>query len=231
MSTGAASSGSGPAALPRGGLARRSPLCRRHLALGAVLAETGGWQAAARFAGPEEEARRVREGVGLADASWIGKLELQGVDPGMKTPPPASRRVWPLGRGHWLVTYPPADRDAVTREMRALASLYPCVRLTDVTSATAALVLAGPGSRDVLGSLTSLDVSERAMPDLSARQAGVAQVHAVVLRQDAGGIPAFRLLAAREYAEYFWDAVMHAGRGLGIVPFGSEALGRLEQGA
>ncbi len=210
---------------------KRSALARRHRALGAAMAARDGWEVAGRFAAPEEEARRAREGAVLADVSWIGKLEVKGVDPKVQAPSPAgSRRVWRLARGQWIVTFEPEDREAAEREIRALASLYPCVRMTDVTSALAALLLAGPRSRDVLAKLTSLDLSERAMADLACGQASLAQVHALVLRQDLGTLPAFRLLVGRESAEHVWDAVVHAGRDLDLAPAGLEALALLGAG-
>ena len=117
----------------------------------------------------------------------------------------------------------PDARDTVIEEMERAASLYPCLHVTDMTSVYAAFLLAGRDSRDVLNRLTALDVSDQAMPNLSCAQTGLAEVHAVVLRQDVGELPAYRLLVGREYCEYFWDAVMHAGREFGIVPFGLRA--------
>jgi heterotetrameric sarcosine oxidase gamma subunit len=59
---------------------RCSALYRRHLTLGAQMADEHGWRVAAQFSPPEEEARRIREGVGLGDDSWLGKLDVRGED-------------------------------------------------------------------------------------------------------------------------------------------------------
>jgi heterotetrameric sarcosine oxidase gamma subunit len=103
--------------------------------------------------------------------------------------------------------------------------------MTDVTSIYAQFLLAGPRSRDVLAKLTSLNVSERAFPDGECRSTSVAHVHATVLRRDVGGLPGFHLLAGRDYGEFVWEAVLHAGLEFGLAPFGLEALAVLESKA
>jgi heterotetrameric sarcosine oxidase gamma subunit len=210
---------------------KRTALYRKHLALGAAMTDFHGWQVAARFAAPEDEASCAEEMVGLADVGWMGKLEVQGLVAEVSGVGTGSRSLWPLARGHWLVMYPPEERDAATQEIEALASGHPCARLTDVTSVHAAFHLWGPRSRDVLCRLTSLDLSDGSLPDRGCAQAGLAQVRAIFLRRDADDLPCFRLLVAREYGEFVWDALMHAGRELGIVPLGLDALLKLEPGA
>ena len=57
----------------------------------------------------------------------------------------------------------------------------------------------------------------------------MAHVHAMVLRKDLKGIPAYHLLVGREYGESVWESVLHAGHEFHITPFGLEAQ-RLLQG-
>ena len=56
---------------------KRTALYRTGLALGATMTDHAGWQVAARFRSPDEETQQVQDGVGLADASWLGKLEIR----------------------------------------------------------------------------------------------------------------------------------------------------------
>ena len=225
---------------------KRTALYRTGLALGATMADHAGWQVAARFRSPDEEAQQVQDGVGLADASWLGKLEIRGrgLDPaGWEA---AGAIVWPLADGDVLVTCEPQDTPAVLQALQDRAaplslgerpgegsitappsSLY----VTDVTSVYAALVLAGPRSRAVLQRLTALDVSDTALPDLACARTGLAHVHATILRQDLGPVPAYWLLVGWEYGAYVWDAVLHAGESFGIAPIGLEALNRLRGAA
>ena len=260
-----------PPAPPRRQPFRCSALYRRQLALGATMVEHAGWRTAGHFTGVADEARRVRDGAGLGDVSWLGKLDLRytqtdgvlarleralGFPPSPPLPgsladaparlvastragapggagglaPVLPRRVWPLARGQALVTCVPGERAGLAQ--RLLAAGDPpasCLHLTDVTSVYAALLLAGPGSREILRTLTAVDVGAEALPAGRAVQGGLAHVHAILLREDLGparDVPGYWLLVGREYGEYLWETVLHAGRRLGIAPFGVGALGR-----
>lgn len=58
---------------------KRSPLHDRHLALGAKLAEFGGWEMPLEYAaGTLKEHAAVREGVGVFDVSHLGKVRVSG---------------------------------------------------------------------------------------------------------------------------------------------------------
>ncbi len=205
-------------------LEKLGALYRKHRELGAILEDYHGWQVAVRFSSPDEEARSVRETVGLAELCWLGKIEIKGEAEGLRLPLSNTCTVWPLARGHWLVTFEPEDEKTAWEEARSLLSQAPCLRLTDVQSVTGTLLLAGPRSREVLQKLTSLDVSETALADRSSAMTGLAHVPAMILRRDFGGVPAYHLLVGREYSEFVWDAVMHAGHACKIAPFGRGAL-------
>ncbi len=171
----------------------------------------------------------MRGGVGLCDVSWLAKIDLKGF--GLKAAPSLgpSADCWHLGACHYLATFDPEARGAVLRSIQALTGaapeldLPPPVYATEVTSVYAALLLAGPKSRHTLRKLTSLNVSESALPDGACGQAGLAHVHTLVLRRDLGGLPAFLLLVGREYAESVWEAIAHAGQEFHLTPFGLEA--------
>ena len=100
--------------------------------------------------------------------------------------------------------------------------------MTDVTSVFAQFLLAGPASREILRKLTSLNVSENALPDSGCGQASLAHVRAIILRRDLGALPAFHLLVSRDYGESVWDALLHAGHEFQITQFGLKALQILE---
>ncbi len=212
---------------------KRTALYRTSLALGATMTDHAGWQVATQFRSPAEEAQQVQDGVGLADASWLGKLEIRGqsLDPaGWEI---AGATVWSLAAGDVLVTCEPQDTPTVLQVLQdraapaSEATMPPCLHVTDVTSVYAALLLAGPRSRAVLQRLTALDLSDTSLPDLACARTGLAHVHATLLRQDLGRVPAYWLLVGWEYGAYVWDAVLHAGESFGIAPIGLAALRRL----
>jgi glycine cleavage system aminomethyltransferase T len=180
---------------------KRSALFHLHQLAGVKFVERHGWEMPLSFASPESEGSRVREQVGLADLSYRAKFE-------SKTAP--SRPFWPLGRNHFLIVGEPP--------------LSPPSGATDVTSVYAELLLAGPWSKAVLSKLTSLNLSDAVVPNLSCAQANLAHAHTIFLREDIGSIPGFRLLISREYAQSAWEAIVHAGHEFHLQPFGLGAL-------
>jgi glycine cleavage system aminomethyltransferase T len=208
---------------------KQTALFNTHLHSGASLIEHHGWRVPAYFGRPEDEAARVRESVGLADVGWMLKFDLKGY--GLKSPLALGEDgfSWNLGPLHTLVTCDPsARREVMDRFQRlesggAALSLPPPIYVTEVTSVYAQFMLAGPRCRQVLSKLTSLNLSEASLPNLTCGQARVAHVHAIILRHDLDGIPGYQLLVSREYGESVWDSVLHAGHEFHLSPFGLQA--------
>jgi glycine cleavage system aminomethyltransferase T len=176
---------------------RQSALHRCHLEAHAQLETFYGWQLPAWYTEPQTELENVRASAGISDASYLTKLDVRGP---FSVSPPA--RLWELTPAQTLITSPlPID----------LVSSSP---ITDVTSTYSAILLAGPKSRDVLRKLTTLNVSEAAMPESSARQTRLAHVNATILRAEG-----FLILNTRDVAEHVWEALLHAG----AHPFGMVA--------
>jgi glycine cleavage system aminomethyltransferase T len=72
--------------------------------------------------------------------------------------------------------------------------------------------------------VTSLNVSDVALPNLRGAQTSLAHTYTVVLREDIGSISAFHLLVSREYGESVWETIVHAGHEFHLCPFGLTAL-------
>jgi glycine cleavage system aminomethyltransferase T len=77
---------------------------------------------------------------------------------------------------------------------------------------------------DVLNKLTSLNLADASLPNLSCAQASLAHVPGIFLREDIGPIPGFHLLVTRDCAESVWEAILHAGHEFHICPSGLDAL-------
>jgi glycine cleavage system aminomethyltransferase T len=206
---------------------KQTALFHKHGESGATMVEHHGWNVPASFTVPHDEAAGTRESVGLADVSWISKFNLQGF--GLKDLPELGPEafLWALGRLQCLVTCDPRVDDSIRSRLqqfqKAAQDAPSPVYVTEVTSVYTQLLLAGPRSRDVLNKLTSLNLPENARGNLTCAQTNVAHVHAIVLRQDLAGIPAYHLLVSREYGESVWESVLHAGQEFHITPFGLEA--------
>src|ERR1044072_7542840 len=99
------------------------------------------------------------------------------------------------------------------------------VLIVNVSSQYAAVNVPGPGSRDVMGRLTTLDVSAEGMPYLRASQGEVAGVPALILRIGFTGELGYEIHAPAAYGQYLWSAILRAGAdaGVAVQPFGLEA--------
>ena len=205
---------------------RGSPLAETLEALGAKLGDEHGWDTALSFSSPQGEAQAVRQSVGLSDLSRIPKFEMRA---GNLDPAPAldgDARIWRQRKGQSLVTCSPEHRASVAAQLdhyAASAADSSPVYVSDVTPIYAALLLAGPRSAAVIGKLADLDLSSEALPNLACTQTGIHHVYALVARQDLPSVRAYLIFTGREYAEWLWETVMHAGHEFGMQPFGSQA--------
>ncbi len=209
-----------------------------HVAHHARMARVDGWELPQTYAGPEDEARAAREGAGLWDLSPLTKWRLLGAGTGkaletlLGVPAPAIGRASAgrvggaevlalrLAGHHGLVLGPPGmASDAAERA----SGVHPCAHLVNATSGLAGLRLAGPSAQVILAPLTALDLASSAFPNLACAETGLARVHAILLRRDLGGLPAFEAYVGRNFGAYLWQATLDTGRGRGLAPCGLEA--------
>jgi glycine cleavage system aminomethyltransferase T len=189
------------------GVALRTPMERRHTASGARIEERDGW----RVAVYETET----DAAWIADVSHLGKLDVRGSAEEIDALTAGLDRghareddgVWTLrltaGHAHVLCPYP---RVAGLRERIGPAAI-------DVTSGLAAVALGGPGWRDVFNRSSGLDIRESSLADRRCTAGSVMRVQTVILRDGDGVV----MLVGWEYGEYFWDAVLDAGAGVGLT--------------
>ena len=246
---------------------RQTPMHRRHLEAGAKMMPAGIWQRPAYYGKPEdrercmqEEARHVREKVGLIDVSTLGGLDVRGPDAaellerlytfgfaklaigrtryalmtnehGVVIDDGVCAR---LGEQHFYVTATTSGVDRIYQQMLKWNAQWRLdVDVTNVTAALAAVNLAGPLSRQVLAKVCDdVDLSAEAFPYLGVRQGTVAGIAARILRVGFVGELGYEVHVPARHAECLWDTLMEAGAGLGIRPFGVETqrLLRLEKG-
>lgn len=104
--------------------------------------------------------------------------------------------------------------------------------VTDVTSAWGQLNVQGPRSRELLQSLTSVDLSDAAFPFRSAREIDIGFARALCVRITYLGELGYELYIPCDQAVHVYDRVLQAGRGTGLVHAGLKALGslRMEKG-
>ncbi|MDR0563946.1 MAG: (2Fe-2S)-binding protein [Azoarcus sp.] len=246
---------------------RNSALWRHHEKAGAQWLMAGTWRRPAYYGDPaqreahiQEEARAVRERVGLIDVSTLGGLEIRGPDAVeflermytfgfAKLPVGRSRYALMtaedgvimddgvccrLGEQHFYVTATTSGVDRVWRAMTKWNAQWRLdVDIANVTSAWAAVNLAGPKSREVLARAgVNIELSGSSFPYLGVQTGIVAGIPARLMRVGFVGELGYEIHVPSRYGEALWDALMKAGAEFGIRPFGVEAqrLLRLEKG-
>jgi len=230
--------------------AKRTSMHHRHKDLGARMMWTGAWRRPHSYGDPEAEAKVVHDSLGLIDVSTLGKLLVRGPDaaaflerlyPNRFADLKVDRiRYGVLGTDGGRVmddgTIARLDEELfyVTTTSTGANTVIEWfdwwnavwgfgVETTNVTGALAAVNLAGPNSRELLGRLTDLDVSNEALKYLDAKRAQVAGVPCLVLRIGFVGELGYELHFPSPHAEHLWDTLLGEGADLGIRPFGLEA--------
>ncbi len=87
---------------------------------------------------------------------------------------------------------------------------------TDLTHGRALVRLTGPRAADVLATMCGIDLSEMATPDGAAFRSSVAALATDVIRDDVAGVRSYLLHCERSSGQYLFDALLSAGRDLGI---------------
>ncbi len=202
----------------------------------------------------------VRNNVGIVDVSTLGKLEIRGPDAAeflnrmytfayTKQPINRSRYVLMtdstgaiiddgvacrMDEQQFYVTATTGGVDGVYRNMlRWNCEWNLNVDIANVTSAYAAVNLAGPNSREVLASLTDdIQLGAQQFPYMEVRTGRIANIPARLLRVGFVGELGYEIHVPTSQGEALWDSLMKAGEKFDICPFGVEAqrLLRLEKG-
>jgi sarcosine dehydrogenase len=120
------------------------------------------------------------------------------------------------------------DFDWIRRNIPAGAN----AQLFDVTSAWGVLTLMGPRSRDILGSVTTADLSNAAFPFATMQTIGVAGAPVRALRITYMGELGWELHVPTEYLAVVYAALTEAGAPHGLTNAGYRAIEstRLEKG-
>ncbi|HEY0914596.1 MAG TPA: glycine cleavage T C-terminal barrel domain-containing protein, partial [Solimonas sp.] len=99
------------------------------------------------------------------------------------------------------------------------------VTVESVTTQWAVVMLAGPKAREVLSRLDSgIDLAAAAFPHMSAREGRIGDVPVRVARVSFTGELGYEISVPWQYGLSLWNALLEAGKPLGIIPFGIESL-------
>jgi aminomethyltransferase len=218
-----------------------SPLHDRHVALGAKLAEFGGWSMPLEYSGVLKEHAAVRDGVGVFDVSHLGKALVSGPGAAAYVNATLSNDLGKIepGKAQYtlccddasggivddLIAYLHDDERvflipnaANTAEVvRRLAASAPSgVTVENQHDDFAILAVQGTRSDEVLADM-GLPVGHDYMSFVEADFHGSS---VVVCRTGYTGERGYELVVPNDVAVALWDELMAAGQGHGIVPCG-----------
>jgi 4-methylaminobutanoate oxidase (formaldehyde-forming) len=216
-----------------------------------------GWARPAFFEHVGAEHRAVRERAGLFDFTSFGKLDVRGpgalallqrlADNDVDRPVgsvvytqflnprggiESDLTVTRWGVMHFRVT---TGSNVVASDLGWIRMHMPpdgSVEVRDVTDDFACIGLWGPAARHVLQAVTTSDVSNAGFPYMTARRIDVAGVQVAAQRVTYVGELGWELYFGNAQAVGVWDALLSAGREVGITPAGYKAVDslRLEKG-
>jgi sarcosine oxidase subunit alpha len=238
---------------------RRTPMHHWHEKQGAHWLDAGLWKRPEHYGDSQAEVNAVRNRVGLIDVSTLGKIEIIGPDAAELLEriylnrwadlKPGRARYGAmcteegilfddgvgarLGPEHFYISATTGNAEAVVQWLELWRATWRLrCHVINRTSATAAMNLAGSQARQVLGKLTTLDVSVSGFPYMAFREGEVAGVVCRLLRIGFVGESGYEIHCPSAYGQHLWDALIRAGAEFGLQPFGVEAqrVLRLEKG-
>ncbi|MDE0309914.1 MAG: sarcosine oxidase subunit alpha family protein [Acidiferrobacterales bacterium] len=241
---------------------RRTPLHEWHVRNRAQMHNAGLWQRPYYYMKTGEqirdaiirESRQVREKVGIADVSTLGKIEIQGRDAAEFLERIYINR-WkslPVGRvryglmlredgfvfddgtttrvaeNEYYMTTTTANAAPVLEHMEFYAqTVWPelHVHLTSISDQWAGMALAGPHSRKVLGALIGeTEAGNDNLPFMGYLESRIDDIAVRIFRVSFSGELGYEIHIPSKFAQKVWQAVLEAGREWDIAPYGMEAM-------
>ena len=241
---------------------RKTAIHAWHVRRGASFENVGQWKRPWFYpregedmpAAVNRECLAARNGVGVLDASTLGKIDIRGPDAVRflnllytnnwdNLQPGRCRYGFMLGEdgmimddgvttclapGHYLMTTTTGGAAAVLTWMeRWLQTEWPDLKvyLTSVTDQWSVMSVAGPYARTVLQRAgCDLELDGDAFPFMSMQAGQVAGIPARVSRISFSGELAFEISVDANQGLALWEAIMVAGRDYDITPYGTESM-------
>jgi sarcosine oxidase, subunit alpha len=241
---------------------RRTPLHAPQASAGALFEDFGEWKRAAAFPRAGEsreqamtrEVKLIRNGVGLYDASPLGKIELLGPDAleladrfyinNLATLRPERARygimlretgvifddgtVVALDEDRVLITTTSSGAGRVVQWIEEWRQCeWPDIRsiVVAVTDQWATVALTGQHARSILERLEpECDLSNEAFPHLGFRATRLLGSAARIYRVSFSGELTYEINVPAHKGRELWAALLEEGRSFGVEPFGVDAL-------
>ena len=241
---------------------RRTPSHQWAVDRGGVFEDVGNWKRTRYFpqggedmhAAVNRECVAVRTGVGMFDASTLGKIEVVGKD--------AAEFLNRFYVNNWsnlgvnrarygilcrddgfvyddgVIGRLAEDRFHVTTTTGGATRVFNMMEdylqtewqdlsvwITSTSEQWSVVALQGPKARDVLAKLvTDVDLSAAALPHMGIARGHIAGIPMILFRVSFTGELGFEINVPAEYGSDLWEAIHAAGQEFGITPYGTEAM-------
>ncbi|MBF0676771.1 sarcosine oxidase subunit alpha [Pseudomonas sp.] len=232
-----------------------------HVQQGAEFEDVGQWKRPRYFpkngedlhTAVKRECNAVRDGVGLLDASTLGKIDIQGPD-AREFLNRVYTNAWTkldvgkaryglmckedgmvfddgvtacLADNHFLMTTTTGGAARVLQWLDMyLQTEWPDLKVyfTSVTDHWATLTLSGPNSRALLGQITDIDLSNEAFSFMTWKEGRVGGVPARVFRISYTGELSYEINVQADYAMGVLEKIVEAGEPYNLTPYGTETM-------
>lgn len=223
---------------------KRTPLHDRHLALGARMVPFSGWDMPVEYSGITDEHLAVRTRAGLFDVSHMGEVEIAGRDAlaavqriscndasklqvgqahysGLTTPEGTfvdDLLVYRLAASHFLLVINAGNVDKDVAWIQTQLQGFGDAVAVNASSRYALIALQGPAARDILQTLTGVDLG--GIKYYWFAHGEVAGVRGTISRTGYTGENGFEVFVPPAQAGRLWDAMLEAGKPHGLIPAG-----------
>jgi len=199
------------------------------------------------------ECLAVRNGLGILDASTLGKIDIQGPDAReflnriytnawLKLPVGQCRYgimcgedgmviddgvTAALGENHFLMHTTTGGAARILEWLELWHQTeWPELRVffNSVTDHWVTASISGPSARQVLNELTDLPLSDKDFPFMHWRTAEVAGIPARIFRVSFTGELTYEINVQAGFGLQLWEVLMDAGEKYNITPFGTETM-------
>ncbi|MGH9174681.1 MAG: glycine cleavage system aminomethyltransferase GcvT, partial [Vicinamibacterales bacterium] len=229
---------------PAGAPLKKTPLHAAHLALGARMVPFGGWDMPVEYSGITAEHLAVRAAAGLFDVSHMGEIEVAGKDAlaavqhissndasrlqvnqahyaALTTPKGTfvdDMLVYRFAPSHFLLVVNGSNVDKDYAWVADRAREAGDVAVVNSSDRYALIAIQGPKARQVLQSLTAIDLS--AMKYYWFAHGEIAGIRGTVSRTGYTGEDGFEVFVPPAMAPRLWESMLTAGKGVGLIPCG-----------
>ncbi len=241
---------------------RTTPMHNWHLDNGAKFEDVGQWKRAwyypqngeNMFEAVNREVKATRDGIGILDASTLGKIDIKGQDAneflnrvytnswsklkigkcrygimlgddGMVIDDGVTSR---LAENHYIMTTTTGNAASVMSKLEDwLQTEWPELKvyLTSVTEQFGTISINGPFAKNLMIKLfPNVDFSNENFSHMSFKNADIDNVKCRVMRISFTGEMCYEINVPSSYAKSLWEKCIELGNEYNITPYGTEAM-------